>query len=281
MFQRTPRDDYSERRRGKFKIFPLILFGLFMAYYISSNRSTVPITGRSQVVALSEDQEAALGLQAYREVLESSDTLQTGPELDLIRSVGSKLAAVTEKENFDWAFTLIESDQANAFCLPGGKVAVYSGLLPIAKNPDGLAAVLGHEIAHATARHGAERMSHQQLLQFGQIALGAATSDMDVKTQRMVLGALGIGAQFGIMLPYSRDHESEADHIGLIYMAKACFDPREAPKLWERMAEESAGRNPPEFLSTHPAPEARIEQLAALLPEAMKVREEAGCAPLD
>ena len=133
-------------------------------------------------------------------------------------------------------------------------------ILPVAANDDGLAVIMGHEIAHAVARHGAERMAQQRLQQLGEVALSMSTSEMDMEKRRMVMGAFGLGSQFGIMLPFSRKHESEADYMGLIYVARACFNPEEAPKLWERMAEASAGRAPAEFMSTHPNPDTRIEQ---------------------
>jgi predicted Zn-dependent protease len=186
-----------------------------------------------------------------------------------VKSIGARLAKASADmaPGFDWQFNLLQSDQANAFCLPGGKVAVYTGLLPIAANADGLAVVMGHEIAHAVARHGAERMAHEKLMQIGQMAAGAALGDMDPGAQRAVLGALGAGAQYGILLPFSRNHESEADHIGLLLMARACFNPQESVRLWARMSQASQGQ-PPEFASTHPSHETRIQQLTAWLPEA-------------
>jgi len=147
---------------------------------------------------------------------------------------------------------------------------VYSGILPIAENIDGLAVIMGHEIAHAIARHGAERMAHQKLMQFGQMAAGMALGGMDIGAQRAVMGAMGAGGQYGILLPFSRNHESEADYIGLIYAARACFDPREAPKLWDRMNANSEGRTD-EFASTHPSPETRIKQFEEWMPEALEV----------
>ncbi|MBM3768574.1 MAG: M48 family metallopeptidase, partial [Acidobacteria bacterium] len=171
-------------------------------------------------------------------------------------------------------YKLIDSPQVNAFCLPGGKVAVYSGIMPVAKNVNGLAVIMGHEIAHAIARHGAERMAQQKLMQIGQMAVGVSVSDMDINQQRAIMGALGLGAQFGIMLPFSRDHESEADYMGLIYVARACFDPTEAPKLWERMGQASGGRGTAEFMSTHPSHATRIKQFQEWMPEALQIRKE-------
>src|SRR5690606_26436710 len=166
-----------------------------------------------------------------------------------------------------WEYSVIRSDQANAFALPGGKVAIYTGILPVAENADGLAVIMGHEVAHAIARHGAERMAQQQLLQWGQLAVGMAAGELDAGTQRMIMGAFGLGAQYGAILPFSRKHESEADYIGLLYVARACFDPREAPKLWQRMAKAASGSGQPaEFMSTHPSPDTRIRQFEEWMP---------------
>jgi predicted Zn-dependent protease len=146
-------------------------------------------------------------------------------------------------------------------------------LVPVAENVDGLAVVMGHEIAHAIARHGAERMAHQKLVQLGTLAAGMALSDMDAGTQQMVMGALGVGAQYGVLLPFSRDHESEADEMGLILMARACFDVTEAPRLWERMGRASRGA-PAEFMSTHPSHETRIRQFEQWMPEALELKRQ-------
>ena len=261
-------------RSGRFRVWPLVIFGIFFAWYYFSHQEEVPLTGRKQLVDLSREQEAALGLESYRQILGQSQLVAGGAEVETIREIGRRLAAVSDDPGFEWEFNLIASDQANAFALPGGKVAVYSGLLPITQNEDGLAAVMGHEIAHAIARHGAERIAHEKLAQLGSLALGTAVSDMDVQTQRMVMGALGVGTQFGVLLPFSRSHESEADYMGLIYAARACFDPREAPRLWERMAQAAGGAAPAEFMSTHPGHETRIQNLAQWMPEALRVRAE-------
>ena len=261
------------QRRGRVMWLPLILFAIYGVYYYFSNQETVELTGRKQLVELSRDQEMALGLQSYREVLSQEHVVRGGNAVDQVRQIGSKLAAVAEDPGFEWEFNVIDSEQANAFALPGGKVAVYTGILPIAENTDGLAVIMGHEIAHAIARHGAERIAHQKLLQIGQMAASVALSDMDVQTHHMVMGALGLGAQYGVMLPFSRDHESEADYMGLIYVARSCFDPQEAPKLWQRMSQ-AGGRSPAEFMSTHPSHQTRIRQFEEWMPEALKIRSE-------
>ena len=260
--------------RSGIKLLPVLLFGIYGVYYYFSNQETVPVTGRTQLVDISRDQEAALGLQSYRQILRQENVVTTGQNAETIKAIGARISAVTESSGFKWEYNLIDSPQVNAFCLPGGKVAVYSGILPVAKNTDGLAAIMGHEIAHAIARHGAERMAHQKLVQIGTLAAGVAVSDMDPGQQRAVMGALGVGAQFGLLLPFSREHESEADYMGLIYLARACFDPTEAPKLWERMGQASGGKGPAQFMSTHPSHETRIRQFQQWMPEALKIRQE-------
>ncbi len=274
----------GQGRRGGFRLLPLLLFGGYFVWYWFSNQTEVPLTGRTQLVDISREQEEALGLQAYQEVLSGERVVTTGELPGQVRETAKHLIDAVHKldakadPGFKWEASVIESDQANAFALPGGKIAVYTGILPIVANPDGLAAVMGHEIAHAIARHGAERMAYQKLVQMGSMAAGMSISDMDIGTQRMVMAALGAGANFGVLLPFSRDHESEADRLGLMFSAAACFDPREAPRLWERMGEASKAQ-PPEFASTHPSHGTRIRQLNEWMPEAMKIRE-AHCGSL-
>ncbi len=269
-------DDVSEYprayRRRSFKLLPIVLFALYGIYFYFSNRQTVPITGRHQVVHLSREQEISLGLQAYREVLSQQRVVSSGPEVNTIRDIGARISKAAAVSDFKWEFNLVDTPEANAFCLPGGKVVVNSGILPITANQDGLAIVMGHEIAHAIARHGAERMAQQQLLEFGRMAVGMAVQDMDQTARQTVLGVFGVGSQFGILLPFSRTHESEADKIGLLLAARACFNPEEAPRFWERMARASDSGRPPTFMSTHPSPERRVEQLKAWMPEALAER---------
>lgn len=230
---------------------------------------TVPITGRSQLQLVSPQDEARMGAQAFREIV-SKSTLSSDPATNqMVTRVGSRIAAVTGA-SYQWEYRVIEDKQANAFALPGGKVAVYTGILPITKDEPGLAAVLGHEIAHVTARHGGERMSQQLAVQ-GIAGTLAALSSRDPKTVQVVGALLGAGGAVGFLLPWGRAQESEADHLGLIYMAKAGYDPHAARDLWIRMGEASKGRGrPPEFLSTHPSTERRVSQIEAWLPEAMQ-----------
>ncbi|MEL7024809.1 MAG: M48 family metallopeptidase [Pseudomonadota bacterium] len=249
---------------------------MYFAWYYISNQEEVPLTGRSQIVDLSRDEEMALGFRSYQEILGQSAVVTSGREVELVREIGRRIAVAARDMDpgFNWEFNLIRSNQANAFALPGGKVAIYTGILPVAENTDGLAVIMGHEVAHALARHGAERMARQKLVQMGSMAASMAIGDMDVGTQRAVMGALGVGAQYGVLLPFSRKHESEADYIGLILAARACFDPAEAPLLWERMGASGGGQRPSEFSSTHPAPETRSAQFQTWMPEALQVRAE-------
>lgn len=239
--------------------------------------ATAPYTHRSQLILVSQGDEMRLGAQAFQRVV-SKSRLDTNPAVaGEVESVGRRLATVADAPQFRWEFVVIASKEENAFCLPGGKVAVYTGLLPVAQTTTGLAVVLGHEIAHALARHGAERMSQDMAAQLGGAALSvfAGTSPYG----GAIMSAYGLGAQVGILLPYSRTHESEADHIGLILMAKAGYDPREAIAFWKRMASASHGDGSPSFLSTHPGHATREQQIEAWLPEALRYYDAAARAP--
>jgi len=229
---------------------------------------TVPYTGRRQIQLVSPSEEAQMGVQSFKEIVGKS-TLSTDAQANaMVQRVGSRIAAVTDL-GYQWEFRVIQDDkQANAFALPGGKVAVYTGILPITRDEAGLAAVLGHEIAHVLARHGGERVSQQMGVQtVTQVLAGMASSNP--ATVQLVSAALGAGASVGVLLPWGRAQESEADHLGLILMAKAGYDPRASLDLWKRMAGASKGQRPPEFLSTHPAEATRIQQIEGWLPEAL------------
>jgi metalloendopeptidase OMA1, mitochondrial len=259
-----------ERRHIKWV--PLLLAGLFFAYqYFSSEKFVNPETGRASHVGMSTREEALLGLQGYEQVLGQSESIDSGPELEMVRRVSSRLANATGKvgADFDWQVSLIRSPQVNAFCLPGGKIVVYTGILPITQNEPALATVLGHEMAHATSRHGSQRVLEQNLAQTALTGVAMSLSDMDYDKQRAVMGALGVGTQFGVLMPFSRKHESEADAIGLLYMGRAGYDPRESIRFWQRM-ENVGGPQPPEFLSSHPSHGTRIQQLEAEMPKALE-----------
>jgi predicted Zn-dependent protease len=230
---------------------------------------TVPLTNRSQLLLIPEGTELQMGLTSYQEILKKGHVSQN-PEVNAqVRRVGTRIAEATGRTDYRWEFSVLEDKQVNAFCLPGGKVAVYTGILPVTRDDAGLAAVLGHEVAHAIARHGGERISPQLAVQGGLVATQVALSRRDPNTTQWVAAGLGAGATVGLLLPWSRQQESEADHLGLIYMARAGYHPQAARDLWVRMASEGGARQP-EFLSTHPLPQTRIAQIEAWLPEAMQ-----------
>lgn len=238
--------------------------------------SRVPLTGRRRLLLVGEGTELELGIKTYSDVLEKSTLSSDEAAVARIRTIGMRIADVTQKTDYEWEFNLIEADSVyNAFCLPGGKVAVYTGILDLASSDDEVATVMAHEIAHAIARHGGERMSQMLMVQLGGIALEEAMKKESQKTIDMARVAYGAGAGLLYILPYSRTHESEADYMGLMYMAKAGYDPRASVRFWQRMQEQYAGQEPPEFLSTHPSSDTRIADLRAWLPEALRHYEEA------
>ncbi len=259
--------------RNRLRLLPIVAALLFAGYqFFTSERFVNPETGRASHVGLSTQQEAALGLQSYQQVLSQSQTIDRGPQFDLVRKVAQRLASATgpAAKDFQWEVSLVRSDQLNAFCLPGGKIVVYTGILPVTGNEAGLAAVMGHEMAHATSRHGSQRVLQQNLSQTALTGAAYSLSGMDYDKQRVVMGALGAGAQYGVLMPFGRKHESEADAIGLSYMARAGYDPQEAIRFWKRMDKAAGSRQQPEFLSTHPSDGRRIQQLEALMPRALE-----------
>ncbi len=252
-----------------FYFFILALFILILAAC-----ATAPVTGRQQLILIDPRTELRLGLEASREILRK-EKICRDPRLNrIVRIVGERIARATEKD-LPWEFFVIDKPKVvNAFCLPGGKVFVYTGIIPVAQNEAGLAAVMGHEIAHAIARHGAERVSLGIIATLGEVALSELLDLKDPQTRKIFLAAYGIGATVGLILPYSRKQELEADHIGLYLMAKAGYDPREAVFFWKRMREAARGKpRPPAFLSTHPADEERIAQIKRLLPRVIPLYE--------
>ena len=276
----------QSRRRGVggLRLWVILLFAGYAAWYWFSNRTTDPLTGEKVVIdkSISPDDEKALGLQAYAEILQQEQPVDPNSQIaQQVKGIAQRLivkipevsdalagehglqASHIEK-SFDWQVTVLQSEQANAFCLPGGKMAVYSGLVPVAQNQDAMAIVMGHEIAHALLRHGAQRMTRGKLEQLGQVA--GAMSGMDASTMQGVMSAYG----YGSALPYARSQESQADELGLMLAAAACFNPQESIPLWERMDQMSGGSNPPEFSSTHPSAGTRIQNLQALMPKAME-----------
>jgi metalloendopeptidase OMA1, mitochondrial len=236
-----------------------------------SSCATAPYTGRQQLLLISEGEETALGIKAYHDVLKK-EKISTDPKANaMVKRVGTRIASVANKPAYAWEFTVIDNPKTvNAFALPGGKVAVYTGLLPYTQTEAGLAFVVAHEVGHAIARHGGERMSEQLLLQLGQEGLNVAIANKSSAAIDAINTGYGLASTVGVMLPFSRTQEYEADRIGLILMAKAGYDPREAPAFFDRMMKGSQHASPPEFLSTHPADQNRIRQLNGLIPEAMQ-----------
>jgi predicted Zn-dependent protease len=235
---------------------------------------TVPGTGRKQLILIPIQQETSLGVQAYREILAKERISDDERMTAILRRVGLRIADVAQRPDFEWEFTLIESDQLNAFCLPGGKIAVYTGILPMMRNEAGMAIVLGHEVAHAIARHGGERLTQRLGVSVAEQIVAKGLKNTSPEVQRRTLGAFGLGANLGVLLPYSRLHELEADELGLAYAARAGYDPREAVDFWKRM-QAASERKMPEFLSTHPHPDRRIEDLATQMPAVLKEYEAA------
>ncbi|MFH1143010.1 MAG: M48 family metallopeptidase [Candidatus Eisenbacteria bacterium] len=262
-------------QRVPFRMAMVLLLGLLCAC------SRVPLTGRQQLNLIPASQINGLAAEQYQDFLAAHELSDDRQATVMVKRVGQNIQRAVERfyaergeqealREYEWEFNLVADDQVNAFCMPGGKVVVYSGILPIAQGDAGLAAVMGHEIAHAIAHHGNERMSQAMIAQLGGMALEAALQQKPEQTRSLFMAAYGVGAQVGILLPYSRMHESEADHLGLIFMAMAGYDPHAAVTLWQRMSEQQGGAAPPEFLSTHPADDTRIRDLQARLPEAMQ-----------
>lgn len=233
--------------------------------------ATVPITGRRELLLLPESNEREMGLTSYQEVLKKSK-ISTDPAVNAqVTRVGRRIAEATGRTDYQWEFKVLEDKQANAFCLPGGKVAVYTGILPITRDDAGLAVVMGHEVSHAIARHGGERLSQGLLVQTGLAATQLALSNRDPAIVQGVTALLGAGASVGVLLPWGRSQESEADHLGLVYMARAGYHPSAAREFWVRMQETAKGQQqPPQFLATHPSSETRIQQIDGWMPEALR-----------
>ncbi len=241
---------------------------------------TVPVTGRRQLQLVSNQELNTMSFKSYNEFLSQHKVVNDSAEAQMVKSVGLRIQVAVEKYFADknvsshlggyaWEFNLVDDDTVNAWCMPGGKVVVYTGILPITENETGLAVVMGHEIAHAVANHGNERMSQGLVLQMGGAALATALKNRPQQTQNLFLSAYGLGSQVGVLLPYSRMHESEADRLGLIFMAMAGYDPHAAVEFWQRMADQKKGAAVPEMLSTHPSDTTRIDNLKQLIPEAM------------
>jgi predicted Zn-dependent protease len=256
-----------------------VLVGMLLPLLVGC--AEVAITGRSQFNMVPDSMVNSMAIQEYTTFLKENKAAGNTVQIDQVKRVGYRLTEAVEKycrENdmmqaisgFNWEFNVVESDEVNAWCMPGGKVVVYTGILPVTKDDDGLAVVLGHEIAHAIARHGSERMSQGLLVQMGGVALSEAMKTSPAATQNLFMQSYGVGTQVGMMLPFSRLHEKEADRLGLIFMAMAGYDPNTAVAFWKRMSAAQEGASPPELLSTHPADTTRIQYLQEMVPEAMR-----------
>ena len=264
----------------KNKLFLLSILMMVLVVACTTNA----ITGRSQLSLVSEEQMQQMAVSQYRQFLTENKVVSSSQSKDaeMVKRVGSRVAsAVTnyyrgkgiasELQSYQWEYNLVNSNQVNAWCMPGGKIVVYTGILPVTQNEAALAVVVGHEVAHAVLKHGGERMSQGLVQQAGGVALSVALANKPVETQNMFMQAYGVGTSVGAILPHSRKQELEADRFGLIYTALAGYNPREAVPLWQRMEKLGEGsQRPPQFLSTHPAEQTRIQKLQELMPEAMK-----------
>ena len=264
------------------RVYPLrSVFIVFILCAFLAACATVPLTGRKSLRIIPSSELLALSNQQYTKVLSESKLSTDRRKKQMVTRVGNRIARAAEEflresqaedkiSNYQWEFNVIEDKKtANAWCMPGGKVAVYTGILPFTRNDTGLAVVIGHEVAHAIAEHGNERMSEALLAQLGGVALSVALEDQPEETRQIYMAAYGVTANVAVLLPYSRLHENEADRIGLTLMAKAGYDPHEAVRFWQTMSEQGGSR-PPTLLSTHPAPESRIEKIKSFIPEAMQ-----------
>ncbi len=270
MLQFSPKESYN----WGMKTTKLILIGWIALLIVSC--TTTPVSKKQAFIITSPDQENKMGVQAFQEILQKETPSTNEQLIRIVERVGKRVLAASNKlvkdptfKNMPWEFRVIESKQLNAFALPGGKVAVYTGILPVCANEAGLAAVMGHEIAHVIARHGGQRMTQQSLVQAGLAA--AAISLSGSPYHNSIMGALGVGANVGVILPFGRGNESEADEIGMAFMAEAGYDPREAARFWKRMQSMKQGQAPPEILSTHPSDQTRISDIQKLLPKSMEV----------
>lgn len=241
----------------------------------------VAVTGRHQLNLIPAGEMQSMSYTNYRQFLAEHKLSTNQQQTEMVKRCGGRIQKAVETymknkglskelKGFKWEFNLVEDPTVNAWCMPGGKVVVYTGIMPVVQDETGLAVVLGHEIAHAIANHGGERMSQGLIQQMGGVALAVALRNKPSETQALYYAAYGVGSNVGVILPFSRLHESEADQMGLIFMAMAGYDPRESVKFWQRMSAQSSGGSPPEFLSTHPSDETRIKDLNKHMPEALK-----------
>lgn len=253
---------------------------VFAICLLLSACSTVPLTGRKQLNLIPQQSLLSTSLQQYGQFLKEHKISKNAGQTEMVKRVGGRIQRAVElyfRQNqmsgelsgYAWEFNLVESKEINAWCMPGGKVVVYTGILPFTRDENGLAVVIGHEIAHAVAKHGNERMSQGLIAEMGGMALSTAMQAKSEETRQLWMTAFGLGAQYGVIMPYSRLQENEADHLGLIFMAMAGYDPNGAIAFWQRMSAQKGGQGVPEFLSTHPSDTRRIRNIQSLIPKAM------------
>ena len=255
----------------------VVLSGILL---LLSGCTEVEITGRKQFNIVPASTMNSMSFQSYGEFLSTHKLSTNAEQTQMVKRIGDRIQNAVEQyceqngildklAGYEWDFNLVEDPNINAWCMPGGKVVVYTGILPVAQGETGLAVVMGHEIAHAFAKHGAERMSHSLIVELGGMALSTAMKNRPEQTKNLFMQSYGIGTKLGV-LKYSRTHENEADHLGMIFMAMAGYNPEETVTFWQRMTAQKTGAQPPEFLSTHPADQTRIQNLKRLLPDAMR-----------
>lgn len=258
------------------------IYSLCISLMLLTACGSVPLTGRKQVLLVSDQEVLTSSLTQYSDYMKGATLSSSKTGTDMVTRVGKRIAAATEQylknngmegeiANFKWEFHLVKDPQINAFCMPGGKIVVYEGLMNIVKSDDELAVVIGHEVAHAVAKHSNERMSQQIMAQYGAQILGQALNNKSTIVQQMGNTVYGLGAQYGVMLPFSRKHELEADYMGLVFMAMAGYNPDVAVDFWQKMSANGSGATP-EFMSTHPADATRIARIREYLPEVEKYR---------
>ncbi len=260
---------------------------LIIAAFVLAACSTVPITGRQQLDLVPDSTMLSMSFQEYQKFLNEHKLSTNQGQTQMVNRVGTRIQRAVEDffaqrgsshqlAGYAWEFNLVEGEEVNAWAMPGGKVVVYTGILPVAKDESGLATIMGHEIAHAVAKHGDERMSQALLAEMGGLTLSTALAKQPAQTRELYMRVFGVGVQVGALLPYSRTQESEADHLGLIFMAMAGYDPNKAVEFWQRMSQMKGGQAPPEFLSTHPSDETRIRKIKERLPEATQYYRKTG-----
>jgi predicted Zn-dependent protease len=258
------------------RIIPALILAL-----LTASCSTVPVTGRSQLNIIPSGSMMSMSAQQYGTFLKENKLSRDQKQAAMVKRVGTRIQDAVERyfkagglqdylQNYQWEFNLVEDPQVNAWCMPGGKVVVYTGILPVARDDAGLAVVMGHEIAHAIAEHGNERMSQGLIAQLGGAALSTALETKPQATKELWMSVYGVGTQYGALLPYSRMQESEADHLGLVFMTMAGYDPNAAVDFWGRMASQKGGQAPSEFLSTHPSDATRIAEIKKLIPSVIR-----------